>query len=48
MWATPGIAPTQDARAIKRAYAVQLKRTRPEGDADAFPRLRQAYVEALA
>ena len=48
MWATLGLEPTQDARAIKRAYALQLKRSRPDGDVDAFQRLRQAYVEALA
>jgi len=47
-WDLLQIAPTQDARAVKRAYATRLKSTRPDEDADAFQKLRQAYDHALA
>jgi len=47
-WDLLQIAPTQDARAVKRAYAARLKSTRPDEDADAFQKLRQAYDLALA
>lgn len=46
-WDQLQIAPTGDSRAIKRAYAVKLKSTRPDEDADAFQKLRQAYDHAL-
>jgi hypothetical protein len=43
-WQLLGLAePTTDLLAIKRAYAVRLKRTRPDDDADAYQRLRQTY-----
>jgi len=48
VWDILTITPTDDERAIKRAYSVQLKTTRPEDDADKFQRLRQAYDTALA
>ncbi|MDR0779990.1 MAG: J domain-containing protein [Pseudomonadales bacterium] len=42
------IAPTRDAREIKRAYALRLKTTRPDDDPAAFQSLRKAYEWALA
>lgn len=46
VWERLGIAPTQDLRAIKRAYAIQLKTTRPDDDAQAYQALREAYDAA--
>lgn len=53
MWADDafealGIAPTEDVRAIKRAYATRLKHTRPDDDAEAWQGLREHYEQALA
>ena len=42
-WAMLNIAPTSDLKAIKRAYATQLKAHRPEDNAEHFQRLREAY-----
>lgn len=42
------IAPTRDARTIKRAYAVALKAIDQASEREAFERLRQAYEQALA
>ena len=47
-WQILGIEPTDDERAIKRAYAKQLKTTRPDDDAAAYQRLREAFDYALA
>lgn len=46
-WEVLGIDPTPDERAIKRAYAKQLKQTRPDEDKEGFLRLRAAYEHAL-
>lgn len=43
-----GIAPTTDAKQIKRAYAVALKRIDQDTEQDAFEALRSAYERALA
>ena len=42
-WAVLDIAPTNDLKVIKRAYATQLKIHRPEDSAVQFQRLREAY-----
>ena len=41
-WTLLGIAPTQDRRAIKRAYAAKLKAIDPDVDVAAFLQLRDA------
>ena len=46
-WADLGIAPTDDAAAIRRAYAARLKAVRPDADPQGFARLRNAYERAL-
>lgn len=49
MWAHDllGIDPDADERAVRRAYAALLKRTRPEDDPEAFQRLVRARDLAL-
>ncbi|ATE72434.1 J domain-containing protein [Lysobacter capsici] len=43
-----GIAATTDEREIKRAYARELKLSRPDEDLDVFQSLREAYELCLA
>ncbi|MCG8392447.1 MAG: RDD family protein [Pseudomonadales bacterium] len=47
-WTLLQIDPTDDSRAIKRAYAKQLKQHRPDQDPQGFQRLHQAYKQAMA
>jgi hypothetical protein len=48
VWQELGIAPTVEAREIRRAYAQRLRHRHPEDDPDGFQRLRAAYESALA
>ena len=45
-WALLGIEPTTELVAIKKAYALKLKTTRPDDDAEAYQALRGAYERA--
>jgi hypothetical protein len=47
-WTILGIAPTDDVRSVKRAYAVRLKGCRPEDDPQGFAQLREAYEAILS
>jgi hypothetical protein len=42
-----GIGDDADERAIKRAYAVKLRTTRPDEDPEGFQQLNEAYRQAL-
>lgn len=48
IWDVLGIAPTDDGRAIRRAYAARLKAIDPETEPETFRALRRAFEEALA
>ncbi|MFV9654502.1 hypothetical protein ACNFCK_06235 [Pseudomonas sp. NY15366] len=48
IWSLLGLTPDADVRSIKRRYAQLLKNTRPDEDAEAFQRLRDAYERALS
>lgn len=43
-----GLKRTATVAEVKRAYAARLKKTRPEDDAEAFQRLREAFDSAIA
>ncbi|WP_457421876.1 hypothetical protein [Roseateles sp. P5_E7] len=45
-WALLGIEPTTELGAIKKAYALKLRVTRPDDDAEAYQALRGAYERA--
>lgn len=47
-WEVLGIAPTDDNRAIRVAYAAKLKTIDPEADPQAFIALREAFESAQA
>lgn len=47
-WQLLGIAPTEENRAIRVAYAARLKAIDPESDPQAFIRLRNAYERVVA
>jgi hypothetical protein len=46
-WQRLGLAATTDVAAIKRAYAIKLRSTRPDDDAQAYQQLRESYDRAL-
>ena len=46
-WSILGIDPDADTRTIKRAYAVLLKKTKPDEDPQGFQDLHAAYQQAL-
>ncbi|WP_177342781.1 MULTISPECIES: J domain-containing protein [Pseudomonas] len=46
-WSLLGLDADADTRSIKRRYAQLLKTHRPDEDAEAFQRLREAYEQAL-
>jgi hypothetical protein len=46
-WTVLAIAPTDDVRSVKRAYAIRLKLCRPEDDPKGFAQLREAYDGVL-
>jgi hypothetical protein len=47
MWEELGIAPCNDPKAIRRAYAARLKKLDPDRNPEAFARLRRALEWAL-
>ena len=47
MWNELGIAPCDDPKAIRRAYAARLKKLDPDRTPEAFARLRHAFDWAL-
>lgn len=47
IWDILGISPTSDQKAIRRAYAEQLRHNNPEVNPEGFQKLREAYELAL-
>jgi DnaJ-class molecular chaperone len=48
IWHVLGIEPTEDLRAIKRAYARKVKENNPEDAPEQFQAIRNAYEIALS
>ena len=48
IWDVLGLAPTQDASAIRRAYAAAAAQYNPEDHPEEFLAVRQAYEQAMA
>ncbi|WP_223788055.1 J domain-containing protein [Marinicella meishanensis] len=46
-WDVLGLAPTDDRKAIKKAYARLLRQHRPDSDPEGFKRVNEAYQAAL-
>lgn len=46
-WQVLELAPTDDERAIKRAYAAKLRHNKPDQHPEGFRQLREAYEQAL-
>jgi len=46
-WNVLGMEPSEDRKAIKKAYAVLLKKHRPDEDPEGFQEINQAYQAAL-
>ncbi|HBV38123.1 MAG TPA: J domain-containing protein, partial [Erwinia sp.] len=46
IWQTLELSPTSDEGEIRRAYARQLKKHRPDSDPEGYQRLREAFDEA--
>ena len=47
IWDELGIAPCDDPKVIRRAYAARLRQLDPDHEPEAFARLREAYERAL-
>lgn len=47
IWETLGLEPTDDLRAVRRAYAAKTLHCHPEEDPEGFRRLHEAYAAAL-
>lgn len=48
IWSVLGLAPVRDTAAIKKAYALKLRTTRPDDDAAAYQQLRESFDAAMA
>lgn len=46
-WKQLGLNPTSDAKAIKKAYAVLLKKNKPDENPEGFSRINNAYKQCL-
>lgn len=46
IWQTLGITQTNDEKEIRRAYARQVKKYRPDSHPEEYQQLREAFEEA--